>query len=100
MKNIIYYSVLSFLVSLTPHPVNAADTMTSESNIFLNGNLQSQLQTQLKRNDYNNFYFNLVNFSLSYTLKNGSKFYVARRDDLDSASAIVIDSIGYFYMAL
>lgn len=54
---------------------------------------------QLKINDYNNFSSNLEDFSAPYTLKDGSKFYEARRDSLNSASAIVIDSKGYFYLA-
>ena len=64
-----------------------------------NGARQSQIQTQITRNDYNNFYSNLEDFSAPYTLKNGSKFYEARRDSLSSASAIVVDPQGYFYLA-
>lgn len=99
MKNIIYPILLLSTIGLTMICANATDTIASARNTVLDGGLQSQLQTQLERNDYNNFYSNLEDFSAPYTLKNGSKFYEARRDNLNSASAIVIDSQGYFYVA-
>ena len=99
MKNIIYPILLLSTVGLTTICANATDTIASARITVLDRGLQSQLQTQLKRIDYNNFYSNLEDFSAPYTLKNGSKFYEARRDKLNSASAIVIDPQGYFYVA-
>lgn len=101
MKKVMYSVLLSSTVGLTMIPAyaNATDSIASARSTLLDGSLQSQLQTQLTRNDYNNFYSNLETFSSPYTLKNGSKFYEARRDSLDSASAIVIDPKGYFYIA-
>lgn len=99
MKNIIYPILLLSTVGLTMISANATDTIASARNTVLDRGLQSQLQTQLERNDYNNFYSNLEDFSAPYTLTNGSKYYEARRDNLNSASAIVIDPQGYFYLA-
>lgn len=99
MKKIVYPIFLSFVVGLTITSANATDSIASARMAVLDGSLQSQLQTQLKRNDYNNFYSNLEDFSAPYTLKNGSIFYEARRDNLNAASAIVVDPQGYFYVA-
>lgn len=99
MKKIIYPVLLSSAVVLTATSAHATDSSTSARNTVLDGHLQSRLQTQLARYDYNNFYSNLETFSSPYTLKNGSKFYEARRDSLNAASAIVIDPKGYFYIA-
>ena len=99
MKKTIYPIFLSFVMGLAMLPANAENSIASARSTLLSEILQSKLQTHLKLNDYNNFYSNLEDFSSPYSLKNGSKFYEARRDELGSASAIVIDPEGYFYLA-
>lgn len=99
MKRTTYSVLLLSAVGLTTISANAADSISSARSAVLDGGLQSQLQTHLKVSDYNNFYSNLEDFSAPYTLKNGSKFYEARRDNLNSASAVVVDPKGYFYVA-
>lgn len=100
MKKSVYATLLSFVLGLVVVSANAEDSIASARSTLLSEVLQSQLQTHLKLNDYNNFYSNLEDFSSPYTLKNGSKFYEARRDNLNSASAIVIDPQDYFLCSL